>query len=118
MTAVASAHAAAAAAEPKQESIVVTERKKLGNFWGGWGSGRDGDGLGVRASKRRAAPKLAVLTTIVAAPHSKSGTRTRSAVCMRDHFWVQGDQCRELQQDAIYISHNLAAGKPCGFPNL
>jgi hypothetical protein len=46
MTAVASAHAAAAAAEPKQESIVVTERKKLGNFWGRWGSGRDSEAVG------------------------------------------------------------------------
>ena len=58
-------------------------------------------GLGVWVSNRRVAPKLAVLTTIVAAPHSESGTRTRSAVYMRgitqgDHFWVQGDQCREL----------------------
>ena len=55
--------------------------------------------MGVWASNRRAAPKLAVLTTIVAAPHSKSGTRTRSAVYTvhaGDHFWVQGDQCREL----------------------
>ena len=44
-------------------------------------------GLGVWASNRRVAPKLAVLTTIVAAPHSESGTRTRSeslsAVYMR-----------------------------------
>ena len=40
-------------------------------------------GLGVGVGDRRVAPKLAVLTTIVAAPHSKSGTRTRSAVYMR-----------------------------------
>jgi len=41
-------------------------------------------GLGVWASNRRVAPKLAVLTTIAAAPHSKSGTRTRArSVCMR-----------------------------------
>ena len=44
-------------------------------------------GLGVWVSNRRVAPKLAVLTTIVAAPHSESGTRTRSeslgAVYMR-----------------------------------
>ena len=56
-------------------------------------------GLGVWASNRRVAPKLAVLTTIVAAPHSESGTRTRSPQCgvhAGDHFWVQGDQCREL----------------------
>ena len=45
MTAVASAHAAAAA-EPKQESIVVTESKKLGNFGGRWGSGRDSEAVG------------------------------------------------------------------------
>jgi len=45
MTAVASA--AAAAAKPKQESIVVTEGKKLGNFWGRWGSGRDSEAVGL-----------------------------------------------------------------------
>jgi len=45
MTAVASAHAAAAA-EPKQDGIVVTERKKLGIFLGRWGSGRDSEAVG------------------------------------------------------------------------